>query len=153
MKMQFLLSLLLLCLLHIHPNLFGGYLLPEYKALLSVKSSITDDPDSALSTWNASTSHCTWKGIMCHPSRGRVTVLDLSGLRLFGTLSPDLAYLCFLSKLSITLNQLSGAIPRSSLPSPPSASSISHVMASTTPSPPSSPSSRIFRFWISWSTA
>ncbi|KAG6671335.1 hypothetical protein I3843_Q000600 [Carya illinoinensis] len=110
MKMQFLLSLMLLCLLHVHPTLSGGYLLLEYRALLSVKSSI-NDPQSALSTWNASTSHCNWTGITCHPSSRRVTVLDISNLQLSGTLSSDLAHLRFLSELSVALNQFSGAIP------------------------------------------
>ncbi|KAF5463201.1 hypothetical protein F2P56_019134 [Juglans regia] len=110
-KMQLLLSLLIMCLLHVHPTLSGGYLLSEYRALLSIKSSITDDPQSALSTWNTSTSHCTWSGITCHPSRRRVTILDLSDLRLSGTLSPDLAHLRFLSNLCVASNQLSGAIP------------------------------------------
>ncbi|KAG6701107.1 hypothetical protein I3842_08G148500 [Carya illinoinensis] len=111
MKVQFLLSLLLLCLLYFHPTLSGGYILPEYRALLSVKSSITYDPFSALSTWNASTSHCNWTGITCHPSSRRVIALDLSNLQLSGTLSSDLSNLRFLSELSVAFNQFSGAIP------------------------------------------
>ncbi|KAG6645795.1 hypothetical protein I3843_08G141600 [Carya illinoinensis] len=111
MKVQSLLSLLLLCLLYFHPTLSGGYILPEYRALLSVKSSITHDPFSALSTWNASTSHCNWKGITCHPSSRRVIALDLSNLLLSGTLSSDLSNLRFLSELSVAGNDLSGAIP------------------------------------------
>ncbi|KAL3726303.1 hypothetical protein ACJRO7_031227 [Eucalyptus globulus] len=109
------LLLLFLLLLHLHchrlPSLAaaaGG--IPEQRALLSVKSAITDDPAAALASWNASTAHCTWRGVGCDP-RGRVVSLDLTGLNLTGTLSGDLAHLRLLSNLSVPANQLSGPIP------------------------------------------
>ncbi|XP_044479279.1 leucine-rich repeat receptor-like serine/threonine-protein kinase BAM1 [Mangifera indica] len=101
-----LLSLLILSLLHIS----DASSLPEYEALLSVKSAITDDPHSSLSSWNDTTSHCTWSGITCDTGR-HVTSIDLSGLNLSGTLSPDLAHLRFLQNLSVATNQFSGPIP------------------------------------------
>ena len=94
----------------IHPTLYE--LVSEYQALLSVKAAITDDPQLAFtrSTWNASTSHCTWTHVTCD-SRHSVTTLYLWNLNLSGTLSPDLAQLHFLSNLSVSQNRLSGQIP------------------------------------------
>ncbi|GMY12003.1 leucine-rich repeat receptor-like serine/threonine-protein kinase BAM1 [Fagus crenata] len=105
------LHLLLLLLLHLYIHVSLSAHIPEYRALLSVKSAI-DDTELALATWNASTSHCTWRGITCSDtSRRRVTALDLSGLNLSGTLSPELSHLRFLSNLSVASNQFSGPIP------------------------------------------
>lgn len=109
-----LLLLLLFLLLHLHLHRHRLHSLaaavPEYRALLSVKSAITDDPGSSLASWNASTSHCTWLGVTCD-SRRHVVSLDISGLNLSGALSGDLAHLRLLSNLSVAANQLSGHIP------------------------------------------
>ncbi|KAE8010435.1 hypothetical protein FH972_006806 [Carpinus fangiana] len=107
--MQLLLLLFLLLHLQIHPISSGR--VSEYRALLSVKSAITDDPQAALATWNASTSHCTWAHVTCDPSRRHVTALDLSEFNLTGALSPDLSHLRFLTNLSVAANQFSGPIP------------------------------------------
>ncbi|KAL6196262.1 hypothetical protein ACLB2K_031877 [Fragaria x ananassa] len=80
-----------------------------YSALLSLKSSI-DDPASCLSSWTPNTSHCTWAGVTCD-SHNHVTSLDLSGLNLSGYLSPDIAFLVYLSNLILAENNLSGPIP------------------------------------------
>ncbi|KAI4315122.1 hypothetical protein L6164_027966 [Bauhinia variegata] len=104
------LILLLLLLLHFHHTLSATARVSEYRALLSLKAAITDDPQSALSTWNTSTSHCTWTGVACD-SRRHVTALNLTGLNLDGILSNDIARLPLLSNLSIADNQFSGPIP------------------------------------------
>ncbi|GKU94966.1 hypothetical protein SLEP1_g8387 [Rubroshorea leprosula] len=101
--------LLLFLLVHISHS-FGARVVSEYRALLTVKSAITDD-QSALASWNATTSHCSWAGVTCDLSGQHVTSLNLSGLNLTGTLSPALAHLRFLQNLSVALNQLSGPIP------------------------------------------
>jgi len=69
----------------------------EYRALLSFKeSSITDDPTNALSSWNSSTTYCSWFGVTCD-SRRHVTTLNLTSSSLSGTLHDDLSHLPFLS--------------------------------------------------------
>ncbi|KAM7274696.1 hypothetical protein ACFE04_016562 [Oxalis oulophora] len=86
--------------------------IPEYKALLSIKSSIIDDPLSSLSSWNDKTHHCTWAHITCDDISNRhIITLDISGLNLTGTLSSDVGHLRFLQNLSVGANQLSGEIP------------------------------------------
>ncbi|KAJ7944586.1 Leucine-rich receptor-like protein kinase family protein [Quillaja saponaria] len=102
------LLLLLLLLLHFPHSLPAR--ISEYRALLSLKTAITDDPQYALSSWNASTSHCSWVGVTCD-SRRHVVALDLAGLNLSGILSNDIVHLPFLSNLSVAANQFSGPIP------------------------------------------
>ncbi|XP_028764253.1 leucine-rich repeat receptor-like serine/threonine-protein kinase BAM1 [Neltuma alba] len=102
------LLLLLLLLLHFNHSLASRF--SEYRALLSFKASISDDPQSALSSWNSSPEYCTWSGVTCD-SRRRVSSLDLAGLNLSGTLSNELAHLPFLSNLSLAGNQFSGGLP------------------------------------------
>ncbi|KAK3026768.1 hypothetical protein RJ639_040307 [Escallonia herrerae] len=105
--------LLLLLLLQLHVCHFLASKpphIPEYRALLSLKTAITDDPDSSLSSWNISTSHCTWSGVTCDRYR-HVTALDISGLNLSGSLSTDVGHLRYLLNLTAAANQLSGPIP------------------------------------------
>ncbi|KAF7134578.1 hypothetical protein RHSIM_Rhsim08G0088900 [Rhododendron simsii] len=108
-------ALLLLLLLLLHLNLRRSTAaiplrIPEYSALLSLKTAITDDPQYALSTWNASTSYCTWSGVTCDRNR-HVTALDISGYNLSGTLSSGVGHLRYLLNLTAAANQLSGPIP------------------------------------------
>ncbi|KAJ8765456.1 hypothetical protein K2173_014578 [Erythroxylum novogranatense] len=107
--MRILLILFLLLHLHLHPC--ASHAVSELQALLSVKSAISDDPQSALSSWNSSTSVCSWTGVTCDHSRRHVTSLDLSGLNLAGALSVDVAHLRYLQNLSLASNQFSGPIP------------------------------------------
>ncbi|XP_052205074.1 leucine-rich repeat receptor-like serine/threonine-protein kinase BAM1 [Diospyros lotus] len=110
--MRFLLVLFLL-LIHrqIHHSSAGEPVaVPEYSALLSLKSAITGDPLLALSGWNDSTSHCTWLGVKCDSDR-HVTALDLSGHNLSGILSSDVGHLRYLVNLTVAANRLSGRIP------------------------------------------
>ncbi|GKC10526.1 leucine-rich repeat receptor-like serine/threonine-protein kinase BAM1 [Tanacetum coccineum] len=87
-----------------------NHILPEYKALLSIKSLITDDPQSSLATWNISTSHCTWAGVTCDNKR-HVTALNLSNLNLTGTLSSDIRHLRYLTNFTVAVNNFAGIIP------------------------------------------
>ncbi|KAH0701380.1 leucine-rich repeat receptor-like serine/threonine-protein kinase BAM1 [Solanum tuberosum] len=84
--------------------------LPEYQALLALKTAITDDPQLTLASWNISTSHCTWNGVTCDTHR-HVTSLDISGFNLTGTLPPEVGNLRFLQNLSVAVNQFTGPIP------------------------------------------
>ncbi|XP_057501510.1 leucine-rich repeat receptor-like serine/threonine-protein kinase BAM1 [Actinidia eriantha] len=105
--------LLLLFLLHLHlrhSTAAKPVAIPESRALLSLKTAITDDPQLALSTWNVSTSHCTWPGVTCD-SRRHVTALDISGHNLSGTLSAAVGHLRHLLNLSADANHLSGPVP------------------------------------------
>ncbi|KAK4346712.1 hypothetical protein RND71_033051 [Anisodus tanguticus] len=84
--------------------------LPDYQALLALKTAITDDPQLTLASWNLSTSHCTWNGVTCDRYR-HVTSLDISGFNLTGTLPPEVGNLRFLQNLSVAVNQFTGPIP------------------------------------------
>src|SRR5664279_2987378 len=84
----------------------------DLSALLSFKSQIHDDPFGVLSSWNESLHHCQWQGILCgrhHPDR--VTALVLDSKNLSGYISPSLANLTFLQRMSLFDNQLEGSIP------------------------------------------
>ena len=62
----------------------------EYRALLSLRSVITDATPPVLSSWNASIPYCSWLGVTCD-NRRHVTALNLTGLDLSGTLSADIS--------------------------------------------------------------
>ncbi|AEE78574.1 unnamed protein product [Arabidopsis thaliana] len=110
--MKLLLLLLLLLLLHISHSFTVAKPITELHALLSLKSSFTIDEHSPLLTsWNLSTTFCSWTGVTCDVSLRHVTSLDLSGLNLSGTLSSDVAHLPLLQNLSLAANQISGPIP------------------------------------------
>ncbi|KAF5769599.1 putative protein kinase RLK-Pelle-LRR-XI-1 family [Helianthus annuus] len=84
---------------------------PEYKTLLNIKTAITSDPQSTLSSWNhLSTTHCTWSGVTCDLNR-HVISLDISGFNLTGTLSPAIGNLTNLVNLTLADNNLAGPIP------------------------------------------
>uniref|UniRef100_A0A2P2M5Y4 non-specific serine/threonine protein kinase n=1 Tax=Rhizophora mucronata TaxID=61149 RepID=A0A2P2M5Y4_RHIMU len=105
------LFVVLLLLLHVQIYASSARSVSEYQALLSVKSAITDDPQSALSTWKSSTPLFSWHGVTCDPAGRHVISLNLSGLILSGILSPDIAHLHHLQSLSVASNQFSGPIP------------------------------------------
>ncbi|KAK9670120.1 hypothetical protein RND81_13G179100 [Saponaria officinalis] len=109
--MRKLLHLLQLFILLHTFNFINGRNLPEYKALLGIKSTITDDPQNSLSSWVPATDHCTWSGVAC--SRRAVVSLNISGMNLTGTLSPDIGFLTKLVNLSVAANVFSGKIPAS----------------------------------------
>ncbi|XP_038970740.1 receptor kinase-like protein Xa21 [Phoenix dactylifera] len=86
----------------------------DHSALISFRSSIYDVPYGALSSWDNKSLHfCQWQGVTCgsrHPER--VIALDLPSLGLAGTISPSVANLTFLRRLSLQENKLDGSIPQ-----------------------------------------
>ncbi|GMI67990.1 BARELY ANY MERISTEM 1 [Hibiscus trionum] len=105
------LLLLLFLILHISHSTAAARSISELRALIAVKSAISDDPQSYLSNWNATTPLCSFTGVTCDYTRRHVTSIDLTNFTLSGTLSPSLAHLRFLQNLSVADNQLSGPIP------------------------------------------
>ncbi|XP_021766121.1 protein MALE DISCOVERER 1-like [Chenopodium quinoa] len=82
----------------------------EGSTLLKFRSRIDSDPYNSLASWNSEDDHpCKWKGVRCVDDK--VHMLDLSGLSLEGTLTPELGYLDNLRSLILRGNRLSGAIP------------------------------------------
>ncbi|KAK9158858.1 hypothetical protein Scep_005432 [Stephania cephalantha] len=84
----------------------------DMEALLSFKSSVSNDPHEALHTWNSNTSFCDWNGVICNVDKYRVTGLVLGNFSLSGTITPAIANLSFLRVLELENNSFSGAIPR-----------------------------------------
>ncbi|KAJ6775324.1 hypothetical protein OIU79_018489 [Salix purpurea] len=83
----------------------------DKEALLSFKSQVITDPLSTLSSWNSSSSPCNWTRVRCNQVHQRVIGLDLSGLRLTGSVSPHIGNLSFLRSLHLQGNQFTGVIP------------------------------------------
>ncbi|XP_012841014.1 PREDICTED: putative receptor-like protein kinase At3g47110 [Erythranthe guttata] len=83
----------------------------DKEALLSLKSQfLVEIPNNPLSTWDQQNlSPCNWSGVSC--TEQRVTGLDLSGLRMAGSISPYLGNLSSLRSLHLQNNQLTGKIP------------------------------------------
>ncbi|KAI4330998.1 hypothetical protein MLD38_029231 [Melastoma candidum] len=86
-KMTPLGSLLLLLLLPLFVVLslgalvcYGSELYDDKRALLELKSAVTEDPLGLLSSWDAGDDgFCSWKGVECDTFSGRVTALRISG--------------------------------------------------------------------------
>ena len=84
----------------------------DLSALLAFKARV--DPYNILSTnWSTNTSFCSWTGVSCSGRRQRVISLSIENLPLYGTISPYVANLSFLSYLNLTNNSLAGPIPDS----------------------------------------
>ncbi|XP_077242015.1 putative receptor-like protein kinase At3g47110 [Tasmannia lanceolata] len=78
--------------------------------LLAFKNAISSDPLGAFSSWNHSLHFCKWKGVTCGRHHQRVTVLDLSGQKLVGSISPYISNLTFLREISLQDNSFNGQI-------------------------------------------
>ncbi|KAH9618236.1 hypothetical protein KSS87_023368 [Heliosperma pusillum] len=82
----------------------------EGSILLKVRDNIESDPYNSLASWDSNDPHpCNWFGVHCVD--GKVQMLDLSGISLGGTLSPELGNLGNLRSIILHANHLSGAIP------------------------------------------
>ncbi|RCV38010.1 hypothetical protein SETIT_8G108000v2 [Setaria italica] len=84
-------------------------------ALLALKSAVTDDPSSTLSTWSdADADPCRWVGVTCantSSSGPRVVGVAVAAKNLSGHLPSELGSLPFLRRLNLHGNRLSGAVP------------------------------------------
>ncbi|KAK2976301.1 hypothetical protein RJ640_002729 [Escallonia rubra] len=86
----------------------------DLQALLSFKKLVTEDPLQALGSWNESLPFCSWRGVTCSLRHQRVTVLNMSSLKLVGSLSPHVGNLTFLRELNLGENNFHGTIPQES---------------------------------------
>ncbi|XP_077229623.1 uncharacterized protein LOC143862455 [Tasmannia lanceolata] len=85
--------------------------LTDKEALLSFKSLIISDPSNTLSSWNDYSSPCNWTGVSCHKVRQRVSGIDLRGLGLVGSITPNIGNLSLLRFLHLQNNKLTGFLP------------------------------------------
>ncbi|KAK3426060.1 hypothetical protein EUGRSUZ_F02590, partial [Eucalyptus grandis] len=86
----------------------------DWLALIYFKDSVDEDPLRVLSSWNDSSHHCEWQGVVCgrrHPKR--VVSLNLMSKGLGGLLSPHVGNLSFLRSLFLQNNSFHGEIPQS----------------------------------------
>ncbi|KAF7849297.1 hypothetical protein BT93_L1011 [Corymbia citriodora subsp. variegata] len=82
--------------------------------LIYFRDSVVEDPLGVLNSWNDSSHHCEWQGVVCsrrHP--GRVVSLNLTSKGLGGLLSPHVGNLSFLINLRLLNNSFHGEIPQS----------------------------------------
>ncbi|EPS67146.1 hypothetical protein M569_07630, partial [Genlisea aurea] len=86
---------------------------PDGLSLLSLKQSITSDPNRALASWNEEQvqTPCKWSGVTCHPFHGRVTSISLSGSNLSGYVPSEIGALSYLTSLDISGNSFWGTLP------------------------------------------
>ncbi|EER94664.1 polygalacturonase inhibitor [Sorghum bicolor] len=78
-------------------------------ALLAVKSALGNPP--ALSGWNSTVACCSWEGISCNATTGRVTELTVFALNLSAPVPAAIANLTALQSVNLAYNQLYGSIP------------------------------------------
>ncbi|KAI3460181.1 hypothetical protein Pfo_016844 [Paulownia fortunei] len=83
----------------------------DKEALISFKSQIFVELPNPLSTWDQNLSPCNWSGVYCNELGQRVVGLDLSGVRMTGSISPYIGNLSFLRSLELQNNQLIGELP------------------------------------------
>ncbi|XP_059666501.1 probable LRR receptor-like serine/threonine-protein kinase At3g47570 [Cornus florida] len=80
-------------------------------ALLAFKAKITNDPFKVMSSWNGSIHFCQWRGVTCGRRHKRVTKLDLSFQKLFGSISPHIGNLSFVRVVNLQDNSFENEIP------------------------------------------
>ncbi|XP_062000854.1 probable LRR receptor-like serine/threonine-protein kinase At3g47570 [Rosa rugosa] len=82
-------------------------------ALLAIKAQIHQNPNRpVMSSWNKSTHFCNWHGVTCSRRHlQRVIKLNLTSLKLSGSISPHIGNLSFLRDLSFYDNSFTKKIP------------------------------------------
>ncbi|KAK4259631.1 hypothetical protein QN277_005943 [Acacia crassicarpa] len=83
----------------------------DISALLALTSYITSDPYDFLADWSVSFSPCNWTGVRCDTYHRRVYSLNLGGMELKGSISPQLGNLSILVELDLSDNNFYGQIP------------------------------------------
>lgn len=78
-------------------------------ALLAVKSELGNPP--ALSGWNSTVACCSWAGISCDATTGRVTELTVFALNISAPVPASIANLTALQSVNLAFNRLHGGIP------------------------------------------
>ncbi|KAK6245040.1 hypothetical protein QUC31_011449 [Theobroma cacao] len=81
-------------------------------ALLDFKNRVTQDPLHVMASWNNFVHFCSWVGITCSPSNGRVVILNLEGQKLVGSIPPSIGNLTFLTGINLVNNTFRGEIPQ-----------------------------------------
>ncbi|XP_051139900.1 receptor protein kinase CLAVATA1-like [Andrographis paniculata] len=108
-------SLLLLLVMMLCPFAFLHAYSDDLEALLTLKASLIGPSGSGLDDWVAPPSpsayaHCVFSGVTCD-GNGRVTSLNITNQRLFGTISPAIGRLSSLVNLTLVSDNLTGPIP------------------------------------------
>ncbi|GLJ39693.1 hypothetical protein SUGI_0811520 [Cryptomeria japonica] len=112
MKMMMMLPLLLfLSLSLLPPHMAESSNHSDEAALMAFKAAISLDPYNSLLHWNTNHTFCNWPAITCSSLRQRVVSLNLTGMGLFGPISPFLGNLSFLRVLDLKNNSFQGHIP------------------------------------------
>jgi len=94
-------SLLFFCS-HALVSLGSSNATTEELALLAFKSMLSSPSKSLLASWNTSSHHCSWTGVVCSRRQPeRVVSLLMGSFNLSGRLSPFLGNLTFLRKLDL----------------------------------------------------
>ncbi len=69
--------------------------------------------DGSTAGWGSDSDHCSWYGVQCDDSTGKVVGLTLNANLLSGTIPPEIGDLGCLEKLYLHKNQIGGTIPAS----------------------------------------
>ncbi|KAI8024523.1 Receptor protein kinase-like protein ZAR1 [Camellia lanceoleosa] len=104
------LALFLFILLLCNSQSLVGSLNDEGLALLSLKHSITEDPEGSLNNWNYSdVNPCSWNGITCKDQR--VVSVSIPRKKLYGFIAPSLGSLSELRHVNLRNNKFFGSLP------------------------------------------
>ncbi|XP_074275521.1 receptor protein kinase-like protein At4g34220 [Silene latifolia] len=79
--------------------------------LLTLKSSILNDPNSTLISWDYLDEYpCSWTGVICDADFNVIT-LSLPGTQLLGSIPPDIGLMQHLQHLDLSNNFFNGTLP------------------------------------------